>query len=139
MFSQRLYMENDHGLIAGLNAYSHQPGAFDEPSEAIGLLMATHGALALSHASAQQKARNLERALKTSREIGIAIGVLMAQHKVARGQAFDLLRIASQHTHRKLAEIAAQVAETGALPTIPRQRAQTKHGRVTPKAGDAVS
>jgi ANTAR domain/GAF domain len=125
MFSQRLYMESDHGLIAGLNAYSHQPSAFDETSETIGLLMATHGALALSNAGAQQKARNLERALKTSREIGIAMGVLMAQNKISRDQAFDLLRIASQHAHRKLAEIAAQVAETGALPTIPRQKSQT--------------
>ena len=124
MFSQRLYMENDHGLIAGLNAYSHQPDAFEEPSETIGLLMATHGALALSHAAARQKARNLERALKTNREIGIAMGVLMAQHKVSRDQAFDLLRIASQHAHRKLADIAADVAETGALPTIPRQRSR---------------
>lgn len=132
MFSQRLYMENDNGLSAGLNAYSHQPGAFDEPSETIGLLMATHGALALSNASAQHKARNLGRALKTSREIGIAIGVLMAQQKLTRDQAFDLLRIASQHTHRKLADIAAHVAETGALPTIPRQRSQTNHGRVNP-------
>jgi len=122
MYSQRLYMENEHGLIAGLNAYSHQPGAFDEPSETIGLLMATHGALALSNSAALRRAHNLERALKSSREIGIAMGVLMAQQKVTRDQAFDLLRIASQHTHRKLAEIAAEIAETGALPSIPRKR-----------------
>lgn len=125
MFSQRLYVENDHGLIAGLNAYSHQPGAFGEPSESIGLLMATHGALALSSAAARQKAHNLERALHTNREIGIAMGILIAQHNVSRDQSFDLLRIASQHTHRKLAEIAAEVAETGALPTIPRKRSRT--------------
>jgi hypothetical protein len=139
MFSQRLYMENDHGLIAGLNAYAHQPGAFDEPSETIGLLMATHGALALSGAAARQRTRNLERALQTNREIGIAMGIIMAQNKVTRDQAFDLLRIASQHTHRKLAEIAAQVTETGALPTIPRQRSRSQDNGVTLQEGDAVS
>jgi len=128
MFSQRLYMENEHGLIAGLNAYSRQAGAFEEPSETIGLLMATHGALALSSASAHQKARNLERALATSRDIGIAMGILMAHNRVTRDQAFGLLRIASQHGHRKLADVAAQVAETGALPTIPRHRSRTSHG-----------
>ncbi|MDT4915523.1 MAG: hypothetical protein QOH89_223 [Pseudonocardiales bacterium] len=37
--------------------------------------------------------------------------------KVTRDQAFDLLRMASQHTHRKVADIAAHVTETGALPT----------------------
>ena len=34
-----------------------------------------------------------------------------------------VLRIASQHTHRKLADIAADVAETGQLPKLPNQRA----------------
>ena len=39
----------------------------------------------------------------------------MNQHKITRDQAFDLLRIASQHGHRKLAEIATEVADTGVL------------------------
>lgn len=123
MLSLRLYMEDDRGLIAGLNAYSRTPGAFDEVSETIALLIATHGALAVSSAAAQQKVRNLEQALKTRTDIGIAMGVLMATHKVTRDQAFDLLRLASQHGHRKVAEIAQQVAENGALPTIPVRRA----------------
>jgi GAF domain-containing protein len=124
MLSLRLYMEDDRGLIAGLNAYSRRAGAFDEVSETIALLIATHGALAVSNATAQQKVRNLEQALKTRTDIGIAMGVLMATQKVTRDQAFDLLRIASQHAHRKVAEIAQQVAETGALPTIPVRRSR---------------
>jgi GAF domain-containing protein len=139
MLSLRLYMEDDRGMIAGLNTYSHQPAAFDEVSETIALLMATHGALAVSNAAAQQKVRNLERALQTRTEIGIAMGVLMALHKVTRDQAFDLLRIASQHAHRKLADIAHQVAETGALPTIPVRRSRTSTVGRAPETGDAVS
>jgi hypothetical protein len=50
----------------------------------------------------------------------------MTQHKFTREQAFDLLRIASQHTHRKLAAIAVEVADTGTLtlPEIGKSRRQ---------------
>jgi GAF domain-containing protein len=116
MLSLRLFVETERGLIAGLNMYSHQPSAFDANSEAIAHLLATHGALAVAKAAAESKAQNLERALATSREIGTAMGILMAHHKATRDQAFDLLRMASQRTHRKLADISSEVAETGALP-----------------------
>jgi GAF domain-containing protein len=122
MLSFRLYQESHRDLIAGLNMYSHQPNAFDAISETIGLLLATHGAAAAARAHAEQRARNLEIALKTSREIGIAMGILMNASKLTRDQAFDLLRIASQHTHRKLSEIAVDIAETGQLPTMPKRR-----------------
>jgi AmiR/NasT family two-component response regulator len=82
-------------------------------------LLATHGALALAKAAAQEQVRNLRRALDTSREIGIAMGVLMSQHKITRDQGFDMLRIASQRANRRLAEIASEVADTGQL-TLPR-------------------
>jgi len=125
MLSFRLYHESHRDLISGLNMYSHQPNAFDAVSETIGLLLATHGAAAAARAHAEQRASNLEIALKTSREIGVAMGILMNASKITRDQAFDLLRIASQHTHRKLAVIAADVAETGRLPKMPRRRAYT--------------
>jgi AmiR/NasT family two-component response regulator len=69
----------------------------------------------------------------TNREIGIAMGVLMNAHKITRQQAFDLLRIVSQHTHRKLYEIARDVADTGAL-DLPaeRQRAAFSRGKPQP-------
>jgi ANTAR domain/GAF domain len=116
MLSTRFCVESVAGLIAGLNMYSHRPAAFDEESEAVAHLLATHGSVVVGRADAQAKSRNLLRALETSREIGMAMGIIMATHKVPRDQAFDLLRIASQHRHRKLAEIAAEVAETGTLP-----------------------
>lgn len=122
MLSMRLFIESDGELIAGLNMYSHQPSAFDAHSEAVAQLLATHGALAVGKSAAQAKARNLNLALKTSREIGMAIGILMASYKVTREQGFDLLRMASQASHRKLADIAAEVVETGALPDTFDQR-----------------
>jgi hypothetical protein len=119
MLSIRLYLETDDEVIAGLNMYSHQPAAFDAASETVGLLLATHGALAVARAEHRRKANNLTIALKNSREIGIAMGVLMNAAKLTREQAFDLLRVASQHSHRKLADIASEVADTGVLPTLP--------------------
>jgi hypothetical protein len=118
MLSFRLFLE-DSDVVAGLNMYSLQPDAFDETARTVGLLLATHGALAVAAALARGRAHNLEQALKSNREIGVAIGVVMAQYKVTREQAFDLLRIASQHGNRKVADLAADVADTGQLP-LPR-------------------
>lgn len=119
MLSFRLYHERNRELITGLNMYSHKPTAFDRTSETLGLLLATHGALVAERAAAQEKAQNLTTALKNSREIGVAMGILMNAGKVTRDQAFDLLRIVSQHTHRRLADIAAEVVDTGQLPAVP--------------------
>lgn len=116
MLSFRLFFEDQDDLVAGLNMYSREVAAFDDNSEAIGLLVATHGALAVAQRAAREKADNLMIALRTSREIGVAMGILMQKHKITRDQSFDLLRLASQAMHRKLAEVAAQVAETGELP-----------------------
>ncbi len=114
MLSFRLYLEDDP-RIAGLNLYSTQADAFDDAAETTGTLVATHGALAVGAAAARERATQLETALVNSREIGAAIGVLMTNHRITRDQAFSLLRIASQNTNRKLAEIATDVVDTGTL------------------------
>jgi GAF domain-containing protein len=114
VLSTRMVLD-DEGAMAGLNIYSRDTDAFDEGSRTLALLLATHGAVAVSRAIAREKSANLEVALATSREIGIAMGVLMARHKCTRDQAFDLLRIASQRTHRKLRDLAAEVADIGRL------------------------
>lgn len=114
MLSLRLFLENDD-LVAGLNMYATRTNAFDDNAQTIGILLATHGALAISAAAARERAAQLRQALVTSREIGVAMGVLMSLHKTTRDQAFDLLRIASQNTNRKLADIATEVGDTGTI------------------------
>jgi len=117
MLSYRLHTEPATGeLIAGLNVYADRPSAFDATAVEVGLLLATHGSLAIAAEFNRERADNLERALRTSRDIGVAMGVLMHQHKITRDQAFDLLRIASQSSNRKLHEVAAVVGDTGDLP-----------------------
>ncbi|CAN7371687.1 GAF and ANTAR domain-containing protein [Terrabacter sp. LjRoot27] len=106
-------------LVAGLNFYADEPGAFDDDDLAEGLLLTTHAAQAVQAAHLRDRVDNLERALSSNRDIGTAVGVLVAQHKLTRDQAFDLLRIASQNTNRKLHDVALDVIDTGALDVTP--------------------
>lgn len=62
------------------------------------------------------KIANLETALQSSRQIGAAVGIVMALRRVSQDDAFALLSKASQNTKRKLRDIAADVRLTGALP-----------------------
>lgn len=114
MLSYRLFVENDQ-VVAGLNMYSTRPAAFDREAHVIGTVVATHGALAVTTAAARQQIEHLEQALVTNRDIGTAMGILMFKHKITREQAFDLLRVASQHSNRRLGAIALDVIDTGAL------------------------
>lgn len=59
----------------------------------------------------EQHARDLEAALRSSRIIGAAIGILMASRKVNDDQAFAILRQASQDQNRKLRELAEEIVQ----------------------------
>jgi hypothetical protein len=109
VLSIRLTLD-DEDAMAGLNLYSFQRGAFDDRAQDVAMLLATHAGSIVSGLLVREKAANLKIALDSSREIGLAMGVLMARHKITRGDAFDLLRIASQRSNRKLRDIATEVA-----------------------------
>lgn len=64
------------------------------------------------------RAANLEIALESNRDIGMAMGIVMARHLVSAEEAFHLLRRVSQLEHRKLREVAAEVVLTGCLPGL---------------------
>src|SRR6266545_4495618 len=59
----------------------------------------------------------LHRGLTTRDVIGQAKGILMERQHLSAGDAFDMLRRASQGLNRKLADVARHLAETGELPT----------------------
>jgi hypothetical protein len=117
MLSYRLGLEVGDAVM-GLNLYGTEVDAFDEEATVVGLVLATHGAFAGALAAQREKAENLMKALASNRDIGVAIGVLMARHNVTREQSFDLLRISSQRSNRKLHQVALDVAETGELPPL---------------------
>jgi hypothetical protein len=119
VLSQRLHHHDSRaGVLVGLNIYSDAQNAFDRAAVGVGLILATHGALVFSEMLATNRALNLSKALQSNREIGVAMGILMHQRGFTRQQAFDVLRVASQNSNRKLAQIAADVADTGTLSII---------------------
>ncbi|GAA3634729.1 ANTAR domain-containing protein [Microlunatus ginsengisoli] len=67
----------------------------------------------------QQHAEQLQEALRTSRRIGAAIGIVMASRKVNETDAFLLLTRASQNTNRKVRVVADEVVETGDISDLP--------------------
>jgi hypothetical protein len=96
-----------------LHLYADHP--LDDTSRRVARLFAANLAAAVQTVHTRAKAANLERALQTSRDIGVAMGIIMARRTCTRDQAFELLRRASRAHRRKLAEIAADVADTGIL------------------------
>lgn len=114
MLAFRLHLDED--TLGSLNLYSRDVHAFDTDGRTIGTILAAHAAVALAGARETQRADNLDTALNTSREIGVAVGILMAHHHHTRDAAFDALRHASQHLNTKLRDIATYVADTGELP-----------------------
>lgn len=110
MLSFQLYVEGDN--LGALNLFSRRPWAFNDESEHVGLLFASHAAIA--YAAAQQQA-NMARTVATRQLIGRAEGILMERHKITGDQAFALLVRASQHTHLKLRDVAERLIHSGDL------------------------
>jgi GAF domain-containing protein len=103
-----------HTHTAGaLNLYAPQPNAFaDADIDALRLLasQATGGiALAQRTADVQEFANDLQTALRSRTVIDQAIGIIMAQQRCSAGDAFDLLRTASQHRNVKLRDVCAEL------------------------------
>jgi hypothetical protein len=104
---------------AALNLFANEPGAFTDADIDTAAVLAAHISTLVALHEAEHHAAHLHTALQSNREIGAAIGVLMAHHKVTEPAAFELLRTASQTLHRKLRDIAADVVQTGTLPDQP--------------------
>jgi len=62
---------------------------------------------------------HLQEALRTSRMIGAAIGIVMAAQKVSEVEAFAILNRASQNTNRKLRALADDVVTSGDANGLP--------------------
>ncbi|MDQ1748997.1 MAG: hypothetical protein QOE71_53 [Pseudonocardiales bacterium] len=112
----------DDVVHGALMMYSSHPFYFTDEVCEFAAVYADHAAIALANARDHDKSANLEMALLSNREIGVAMGILMARHAVSQQQAFDLLRSVSQTTHRKLRDVAADVTLTGELPEWRRLR-----------------
>lgn len=103
------------GLSAGADDYIVKPF---EPTELLARLAVHHELACLRNFAldeAENRSANLEHALSSNRQIGAAIGILMATHKLPSDRAFALLRQASNKSNRRLRDVADQVVLTGTL------------------------
>lgn len=115
MLSVQLFVQSED--LGALNLFNEQIQAFDEESEHVALLFASHAAVAM--AGAQEK-EQLKAAVEFRDLIGQAKGILMERFKISGDQAFQVLTRVSQNSNRKLRDIAAELAEQGTLPNLPR-------------------
>jgi GAF domain-containing protein len=104
----QLFVTGD-ARLGSLNLLATEPDVFTDESEHIGLMFASHAAVALADA---QKLEHVTTALINRDLIGQAKGILMERHGLDADQAFALLTRQSQHANRKLVEIARQVTQS---------------------------
>ncbi|MCW2528007.1 MAG: Response regulator receiver and domain protein [Pseudonocardiales bacterium] len=117
MLSFRLFLT---GAERGsLNFYSKREDAFDQMALSLGAIFASYASLTLLNDLHRDEKMHLSRALESNREIGMAMGILMAHELSTPEGAFNRLRVASQLLHRKLHDLAQEVILTGSLPELP--------------------
>lgn len=98
----------DRRKVGALNLFSDSAGALaDCLPQAI--MLAAFGSVTVAAVAARQQAASLRNGLMSNREIGKAVGLLMAFHKISDDEAFELLRKASQDMNIKLAEVAREI------------------------------
>jgi GAF domain-containing protein len=110
MLCLQLFVHED--TLGALDLLAGEESAFTDESEHIGLLLASHAAIAVADA---QKLEHATIALVNRDIIGQAKGILMERFKLTADQAFDVLAKVSQDTNRKLYAVAEDLTSTGTL------------------------
>lgn len=111
MLSVRLFVEGDE--LGALNLLNESPHAFDDDSEHVALLFASHAAVAIIGAERQEQFRC---ALVGRDVIGQAIGIVMERYDLTPERSFAVLARLSQDANRKLHDLAQELVETRHLP-----------------------
>ena len=96
--------------VGALNLFSDTPGAFEKGGDE-GAVLSAFASVALMSVANRDRADSLRRGLESNREVGKAIGLLMAAHHIGSDEAFEVLRKASNDMNMKLTEVAREVIE----------------------------
>ena len=94
-----------------LNLFSDTPGALTATSVDQAILLVSFVSVALLAAEQQHTAATLRAGLASNREIGKAIGLMMAFHHVDDNTAFSMLRQTSQDMNIKITEVAREIID----------------------------
>jgi hypothetical protein len=106
------------GSIYGLNVYGRQVNAFDKEAVLFGLLVGTYASSVVLSSTSRKTILNLEKALQSNRQIGVAVGIIMATYRLSPERSFEMLRLASMNHNRKLRDVADSVVLTGTLDLV---------------------
>jgi hypothetical protein len=101
----------DGAKVGALNVFSDEVDALDEHSLDQAVMLAAFASVALAALDRGEEATTLRAGLESNREIGKAMGLLMAMHKISDDRAFEMLSKVSQEMNIKVAEVAKQVIE----------------------------
>ena len=102
-------LRRDGEKVGALNVFSDTAGALTQHSLDQAIVLTAFASIAMAALERGEEAITLRRGLESNREIGKAIGLLMAMHVITDDQAFEMLSKVSQEMNIKLAEVAAQV------------------------------
>ncbi|HME79751.1 MAG TPA: ANTAR domain-containing protein [Mycobacterium sp.] len=91
-----------------MSFYTEQPNVFDDEVAELGLILATHTALAWNTLRRDEQFRS---ALASRDIIGQAKGMMMGRFNIDAVQAFELLKRLSQSSNTPLALVARQLVE----------------------------
>lgn len=130
VLAQRLH-ELDHIPFMILSAYSDpssvetatRRGALGyavKPLDVAQLVPAIEAALARANELQELRAmrEQLQLALNNERDISLATGITMMQHKLKRGDAFELLRKSARSQRCKLADLARKIIQAAEVLSI---------------------
>ncbi len=107
------------GLAAGADDYITKPFS---SQELLARVRANHELARLRQSAvdqAEERAGQVREALDSNRVIGTAVGIVMTKYKLTAAQGFTLLVNASQHTNRKLRDLAADTVQNQKMPLRP--------------------
>jgi hypothetical protein len=99
----------------GLNLFARRPSAFDREDLLFCLLVGCFASSLVRTSKTRDVIMNLEKALASNREIGTAVGIIMSTQKLTAERSFELLRLVSMNSNRKVSDVATNVVLTGTL------------------------
>ncbi len=118
--SLSLALPIQEALVGALNIYGEATDAFDEDAVALGLTFAGYAAVAVANAhlydTTSTLAQNMRLAMESRAAIEQAKGIIMSRERVDAEAAFALLSTVSQHTNRKLRDVALDLIADATTP-----------------------
>lgn len=101
----------DEKKVGSLNLFSDTAGALNQASLRAATVLAAFASVTVRAVLDRQDVESLRAGMASNREIGKAIGLMMAFHKISSAAAFEMLRRTSQDLNIRMTEVARQVVD----------------------------